>query len=123
MLEVWFAPEGKGLVTCYMGTGPPILMIGLALHHLLSPPTSLLLASYFPFLPFFFPPVSFLSSMYINFPFSIYRLTILFVSVGRREPMTESLGLPREKISHVRIKVIGAIATMPLGNSFFSSPF
>lgn len=81
MFEVWFAPEGKGLVTIYMGTGPSILMIGLALHHL--SPTSLLLASYLHFAFFL---SLFLFCLLHNFPFSIRLLTILFVNVGDVSP-------------------------------------
>lgn len=70
-----------------------IVMIGLALHHL--SPTSLLLASYLRFCLFLFP-VSLLSSMYMISPFSIY--SIYFIChCSRAEPMTEFLGLPREK--------------------------
>lgn len=81
MFEVWFAPEGKGLVTIYMGTGPSILMIGLALHHLSLPPYY---SRHIFILPFFLP--CFFSVFYIISPFPSNLLTILFVNVGDVSP-------------------------------------
>lgn len=86
VLEVWFAPEGKGLVVMiYILPYTSIVMIGLALHHL--SPTSLPLASYLRFCLFFFP-VSFLSSTW--FPLFPSTVSILFVTVGELSPWPSS---------------------------------
>lgn len=94
-------------------------MIGLALHHRF--PYLLTTRVISSILPFFFS--LFLYFLLHNFPFFQSTASILFVTVGRREPMTEFLGLPSEKYLMFGLKSLARLQPCHWESLFSSFTF